>query len=159
MLLFLREVFKILSVAKTCVEAGITHVEQFLDSNARYVYAKLVTEIGGDRLLQKDLLALTDLVTAPIDAGQQTRKAKAKAAADAAGSEQPPQDGTGAAGAAGPASGIQLTVNPPPAPVVHPAPAAHPATTGHAPASHKPAGSKAGTGRTLPRGGGRRKGG
>ncbi len=78
LLLQLRDLLKIVKVMAYCLEAGITHVEQYLDTNARFVYAKLLDALGDDILLQQDLQALLDLVATPLVAAQNSRRTNAK---------------------------------------------------------------------------------
>ncbi len=78
LLLQLRELLKIFSVGAYCIEAGITHVEQYLDACARFIYGKLVEALGEDILLQKDLQPLLNLVSLPIQIAQATKKSNAK---------------------------------------------------------------------------------
>ena len=55
-----------------------THVEQYLDGSARYIYKKLLDELGEDRLMQSDFERLISLVAEPIVTGQETLKYKVK---------------------------------------------------------------------------------
>ncbi len=142
LLLQLREVLKVLNVAAYCVEAGITHVEQYLDATARWVYGKLVDAIGEDTLLQQDLDKLVRLVTAPIQASQDTKKNNARVQADTlakAAEEQAAATTTGNSattpatgqGTTAPGAG-QGTTQPAPVAQAVPPVAAHKATTHHA---------------------------
>jgi hypothetical protein len=127
LLLKYREVLDVLKLGAHCVEAGVTHLEQSLDGDARKVYPDVADLMRDNYDLHQQLAPLRSLVTDPVEQGQKTKKANQKVAAGQAEAEAVVGAGTpGGPGPAAPVPGATPTpgVAPTPAVVVTPQPAA-----------------------------------
>ena len=68
-----RQIEERLQTVAACVNAGIAHMEQFLDGTVRRVYPHLEDWIDSDRIMEDKFLPMTKLITDPVVKGAQTK--------------------------------------------------------------------------------------
>lgn len=73
-----RGLLKKTNVVSHCIEAGITHMEQYLHGTATRVYPRLQEQIATDYDFAQELQELTKLVKDPSEQSQQSKKVNKK---------------------------------------------------------------------------------